>query len=121
MSSEGGAEVRTRQQRLAEAEAAGLNPERLSALLTRVDREVAAGLLPAVQIALGRHGRIVFQESFGAADDDSLICIFSATKALTSAAIWLLLQEQLLPCLPRGSDSRNLTPVCLSTARWLAS
>jgi len=104
MSVQGSADVDERQQGLAEAEAAGLNPERVSALLTRVEREVAAGLLPAVQIALGRHGRIVFQESFGAADNDSLICIFSATKALTSAAVWLLLQDGELELTERVAD-----------------
>jgi len=72
---------------------AGLNPERVSALLDRAGREVAEDLLPAAQIAVGRHGRIVVQQSYGQATDDSLFCIFSATKALTSAATWLLLED----------------------------
>lgn len=75
------------------ARQAGLNPERVSVLLDRAGREVAEGLLPAAQIAVGRHGRIVVQQSYGAATDDSLFCIFSATKALTSAATWLLLED----------------------------
>jgi CubicO group peptidase (beta-lactamase class C family) len=84
--------------------AAGLNPERVVALLERVRREVDDGLLPAVQIALGRHGRVVLQRSYGSADDDSLICIFSATKALTSAAVWLLLQDGLLALEEKVAD-----------------
>ena len=72
---------------------AGLNPERVSALLDRAGREVAEGLLPAAQIAVGRHGRIVVQQNYGQASDNSLFCIFSATKVLTSAATWLLLED----------------------------
>jgi CubicO group peptidase (beta-lactamase class C family) len=81
-----------------------LNPRRVDALLTRVRREVDEGLLPAAQIALARNGEVMFQESFGAAGDDSLFCIFSATKAITSAAIWLLLQEDQLALDERVAD-----------------
>ncbi len=35
-------------------------------------------------------------ESFGSADNGSLFCVFSATKAITSAAAWILIQEQRL-------------------------
>ncbi len=73
-------------------EQAGLNPDRVAALLDRAGREVAEGLLPAAQIAIGRHGRVVLQQNYGDSTDDSLFCIFSATKAITSAAIWLLLE-----------------------------
>lgn len=71
----------------------GLNPRRVEALLTRVRRDVEEGALPAVQIALARHGKIAVMESYGSASDDSLICLFSATKAIVSAAAWLLFQE----------------------------
>lgn len=78
------------------AEQAGLNPDRVAALLDRAGREVAEGLLPAAQIAIGRHGRVVLQQNYGDSTDDSLFCIFSATKAITSAAIWLLLEADVL-------------------------
>ena len=74
----------------------GLVEEKVDALLNRVHREVAEGLLPAAQIAVARHGKVAVFESFGAASDENLFCIFSATKAITSSAIWLLLQEGLL-------------------------
>ena len=86
------------------AEDAGLNPERVSALLARAEREVKSNLLPAAQIALARDGRIAVSESFGDADGNSLFCIFSATKAITSAAIWLLMQEGKLDIDERVSD-----------------
>ncbi len=65
----------------------------VEALLTRARREVDEGLLPSVQIALAHEGQIVLQQSYGAADNQSLCCIFSATKAVTSAAAWLLIQD----------------------------
>lgn len=81
-----------------------LNPRRVDALLQRARREIDEGLLPAAQIALARNGEVIFQESFGTATDDSLFCIFSATKAITSSAIWLLLQEENLALDERVAD-----------------
>lgn len=62
-------------------------------LRARARREVDEGLLPAAQIALAKNGEVQFFETFGAAGDNSLFCMFSATKAVTSAAAWLLLQD----------------------------
>ena len=41
-------------------------------------------------------GEVVLQQNYGAAQDNSLTCIFSATKAITSAASWLLMQEKVI-------------------------
>jgi len=79
--------------RMADAQALGLNPEKVEQLLTRVQREVDEGLLPAAQVAIARNGKVGVFESYGAAKPDSLTAIFSATKAITSAAAWLLFQE----------------------------
>ena len=79
--------------RQAAPEALGLDPVAVATLLARVRREVDEGLLPAVQIAIARHGRIGVMAHYGACGEDSLFCIFSATKAITSAAAWLLLQS----------------------------
>jgi CubicO group peptidase (beta-lactamase class C family) len=62
-------------------------------LLSRVRRDVDEGLLPAAQIALARNGKVVVAESFGSANSESLICLFSATKGIVYAAAWLLFQE----------------------------
>jgi CubicO group peptidase (beta-lactamase class C family) len=53
--------------RFAGVEELGLNPAKVDELLTRVQREVD--------------------------EPDSLVCIWSATKAITSAAAWLLVQD----------------------------
>lgn len=72
---------------------AGLSPAKVDELLARARREVDAGLLSAVQVAVARHGKVAVLATYGDADDGSLFCVFSATKAITSAAAWLLMQE----------------------------
>ena len=79
--------------RFSDAESLGLDPDKVAKLLARVQREVDEGLLPAAQVALARHGRVGVFESYGSARPESLTPIFSATKAITSAAAWLLFQE----------------------------
>jgi CubicO group peptidase (beta-lactamase class C family) len=85
-------------------EAVGLDGEKVEKLLERARREVDEGLLPAVQIALARNGALAVCESFGAASNESLMCLFSATKAVTSSAIWLLLAEERLAISERVAD-----------------
>lgn len=86
------------------AEELGIDPERLEAVLQRARREVDEGLLPSCQIAIARHGRLAAFASFGDADANSLFNVFSATKAITSAAGWLLIQDGLLNVEERVAD-----------------
>jgi CubicO group peptidase (beta-lactamase class C family) len=83
-------------------ESVGIDPAALEALFERAEKEVREGILPSVQIAIAREGKIAGMRTFGRArfggeeaqaSDDSLYCIFSCTKAITSAAAWLLIQE----------------------------
>ena len=74
-------------------ESIGLDGEKLAELSARARREVDEGLLPSAQIAVAREGRLGHVETFGDADDQTLYCVFSSTKAFTSAAGWLLMQE----------------------------
>jgi CubicO group peptidase (beta-lactamase class C family) len=83
-------------------EEAGLDSAKVQALLERAEREVKDGLLPAVQIAIARNGKIGAMRTFGhavqggtykAATNETLFVIFSCTKALMSAAAWLLIQD----------------------------
>tara|TARA_B100001057_G_scaffold423504_1_gene445679 strand:- start:1514 stop:2680 length:1167 start_codon:yes stop_codon:yes gene_type:complete len=89
---------------LAAASDRGLVVEQVAKLLQRVQKEVNEGLLPATQVALAKDGELVFQASYGTAQQDSLTCIFSATKAITSAAAWLLMQEGKLAEAERVAD-----------------
>lgn len=71
----------------------GIDEARLDELLSRARKEVDEGLLPSAQIAIAKDGKLAAFETYGDASDDSLYCIFSCTKAITSAAAWLLIQE----------------------------
>jgi len=70
----------------------------------RARKEVDDGLLPACQVAIARHGKIAAIASFGSATDESLFNVFSSTKAITSAAGWLVMQDGKLKMDERVSD-----------------
>lgn len=80
----------------------GLNPDKVQALMDRAERDVREGVLPACQVAIARKGKIAALKTFGQAvhgevrkpaTDDTFFVAMSATKAITSAALWLLIQE----------------------------
>jgi CubicO group peptidase (beta-lactamase class C family) len=100
-------------ERTAPPESLGIDPAKLDALFARARREVDEGLLPSCQLAVARHGRLAAARSFGrarfgeeerAVAEDTLYVIFSCTKAITSAAAWLLLQEGKLDLGERVAD-----------------
>jgi CubicO group peptidase (beta-lactamase class C family) len=88
----------------AEPETIGLDPEKLRDLAQRVREEVDDGLLPSAQVAVAREGRVGLFETFGEADNDTMYCVFSSTKAVTSAAAWLLIAEGKLDVAERVAD-----------------
>ena len=81
------------EEQIQRAESVGLKTDKVLELLYRVQREVEEGLLPSAQVAIARDGKVGVFESYGSARSDSLTCIFSATKAITSSAAWILIQE----------------------------
>ncbi len=94
-------------------ESVGIDSNKLNALFERAEKEVAEGLLPSCQIALARNGKLAGMRSFGRvrhgtrevpASNDSLYCVFSSTKAITSAAAWILIQEGKLDVDERVAD-----------------
>jgi CubicO group peptidase (beta-lactamase class C family) len=103
----------THADRTATPDALGLDPAALEKLLARARREVEQGLLPSCQLAVARGGKLAATACFGrarfgaserAVSDDTLYVIFSCTKAITSAAAWLLLQEGKLGLGERVAD-----------------
>jgi CubicO group peptidase (beta-lactamase class C family) len=80
----------------------GLNPDKVQALMDRAERDVKEGVLPACQVAIARNGKIAAMQTFGRAvqggtdkqaTDETVFVAMSATKAITSSALWLLIQE----------------------------
>src|SRR5665213_956956 len=80
----------------------GLNPDKVQALFDRAERDIKEGVLPACQIAIAREGKIGAMGTFGRAEqggaekpatDETFFDIMSCTKAITSSAAWILIQE----------------------------
>lgn len=74
----------------------GINPKKLDVLRQRARKEIDDGLLHAAQYAVAKDGEVIWQESLGTAREDSLVPVFSSTKAIMSAAAWLVIQDGLL-------------------------
>lgn len=94
-------------------ESVGVDSAKLAALFDRAEREVRDGLLPSAQIAVAREGRIAGLRSLGVArfagreapvSDDTLYVMFSCTKAITSSAAWIMLDEGKLSLGERVAD-----------------
>jgi len=94
-------------------EAVGLDSALVDALCARAEKEVREGLLPSAQIAIARNGKIAALRSFGSArhhgvdapaTNETLYCVFSSTKAITSAAAWLLIQDGALDVRKRVAE-----------------
>jgi len=90
-------------------EEVGVDSRKLAALFARAEREVREGHLASMQIAVARQGRIAGRRSLGRVGsgpvtDETLYVVFSCTKAVTSAAAWLLLQERKLLLEERVAD-----------------
>src|SRR5262245_66136768 len=84
-------------------EEVGLNPDKVQALMDRAERDVKEGVLPACQVAIARNGKIAAMKTFGratqggaerSATNETVFVAMSATKAITSSALWLLIQER---------------------------
>ncbi|MCH8025818.1 MAG: beta-lactamase family protein [Chloroflexi bacterium] len=120
----------------AKPEEVGVDSERLEAVFARVRRDIDDGVLPSAQVAVARQGKIAGLRTFGAAvqdgverpaTDETLYCIYSCTKAIVAAAIWLLFEDELLRLDERvaeivpefgtnGKDAVTVEQVLLHTA-----
>jgi CubicO group peptidase (beta-lactamase class C family) len=83
-------------------EALGLDPRPLNRLCTIIEQHIAEGYHPGAQLALARHGKLALFRSFGdatlgtPATADSLFLMYSNTKVVTAAAVWMLVEDGLL-------------------------
>jgi CubicO group peptidase (beta-lactamase class C family) len=86
----------------AKPEDLGIDSEKLEAVFARARRDVDDGTLPSAQVAIARRGKLAGMRTYGSAvqggvekpaSDDTLYHFFSSTKAVVSAAVWLLFEE----------------------------
>lgn len=86
----------------AEPASLGFRVDMLNRLGRVIDNHLKEGRYPGAQIALARHGKLALLKSFGAAriepervpaTDDTLWLLYSNTKVITAAAVWLLVEE----------------------------
>jgi CubicO group peptidase (beta-lactamase class C family) len=86
---------------LSEPRTLGLVPERLQRIGTALEAEIAAGTLPGAVLAIARHGKLAYLESFGHLDpatrmpmrNDALFSIASMTKPLVTVGALMLCEE----------------------------
>jgi CubicO group peptidase (beta-lactamase class C family) len=78
------------------AEEAGVDPTRLELFLARARLEVDSGVLPSVQVAAARNGKLVAFETYGAATNDSKYILQSVGRNVVAAVVWKLLSDGLL-------------------------
>lgn len=79
----------------------GVSPERLARIEAICEKAVADGAVPGVVALVARHGKIVFHQAFGYADNaarrelrrDDIFRIASQTKAITATAVMMLWEE----------------------------
>jgi CubicO group peptidase (beta-lactamase class C family) len=80
----------------------GIDQEKLEAVFARAKRDVDDGTLPNAQVAVARQGKLAGFRTYGSAlqggaeapaTNETLFTIFSATKAIVAAGIWLLIER----------------------------
>ena len=74
-------------------EQAGFSKDRLNRINTVMQEHVAAGRLAGASGLLARNGKVVFRETWGEMKPDSIVRMFSMTKAVTGVAAMMLYEE----------------------------
>jgi CubicO group peptidase (beta-lactamase class C family) len=72
---------------------AGFSPERLARISTVMREHVAAGRLNGASGLIARNGKIVFRETWGDYKPDTIVRMYSMTKAITGVAAMMLYEE----------------------------
>jgi len=83
-------------------EALGLDPGKLARACAVIEQHIAQGHQAGAQLAIARHGKLALFKSFGQArlsqpaDPRTLFLMYSNTKVITAAAVWMLVEDGLL-------------------------
>lgn len=84
-----------------ELTAAGFRAEQIERMSKLIEAHIVEGRYPGAQVVLARHGKLAFTRNFGLARispamparDDTVWRLYSNTKVITAAAIWVLAEE----------------------------
>jgi CubicO group peptidase (beta-lactamase class C family) len=71
----------------------GFDTDAIAELIARAQREIDEGRVPSCQLAFARRGRLVLWVTLGDAAPESRYVIFSSTKPVVAAAVWILMGE----------------------------
>jgi len=94
-------------------ESLGIRRQQIDRLRELIARHIKDGRYPGCQIALARHGKLGLYESFGNATteptarpaaDDTLWLLYSNTKVITAAALWVLAERGLFSWADKIAD-----------------
>ena len=88
----------------AKPEDVGLRPEPLARLCSIIEAHVAENRYPGAQVAVARHGKLALLRTFGRASigspalagNETLWRLYSNTKVLIAAGVWLLVEDGML-------------------------
>ena len=86
---------------LSEPRTLGFLPDRLQRIGAALEAEIAGGTLPGAVLAIARHGKLAYLESFGYLDpatrtpmrNDAIFSIASMTKPLVTVGALMLCEE----------------------------
>ena len=84
------------------ADEVGIDAARLDVLLRRIRLEVDNGMLPSVQVAVARRGRLVASETWG--DGAARYLLQSVGRPYVASAAWKLISDGLLDVAERVAD-----------------
>src|SRR5260370_39968791 len=72
----------------------GLSGERLNRINTVMRGHVEAGRLAGASGLIARNGKVVFHETWGEMKPDTIVRMYSMTKAVTGVAAMMLYEER---------------------------
>jgi CubicO group peptidase (beta-lactamase class C family) len=72
---------------------AGFSPERLERINTIMRAHISEGRLAGASALLARNGKVVLRESWGEFKPDTIVRMYSMTKAITGVAAMMLYEE----------------------------
>ncbi|MGA3079443.1 MAG: serine hydrolase domain-containing protein [Bryobacteraceae bacterium] len=78
-------------------EQAGFSRDRLNRINTVIEEHIATGRLNGASGLIARNGKVVFRETWGAYKPDTIVRMYSMTKAITGVAAMILYEEGTVP------------------------